>query len=546
MKLLIAKIVLITWGLLATNHEGWSRLASLMDSRLYFPVAVVVGIWITALVAIFYVAFSPFKIMRVLWTVLIGLSALAGETYFLVVGDRITIEALDAMWDPGLFSFELAAFYGSYILRALANTSLLVAGLLIPPPPLGFLSFRKLKLLPLAPCFLLGGLIYYVGASIGFETKGMPSQFYNLSLFTVFHLTEAPPAEKSEPNMTQTSSPLVRHVVLIVDESVSGDFIDLNVPRGTTPFLASRTDSITNFGLAISASNCTHASNAILRLGANPKTLTHDGNSILSNPSIWKYARKAGFETHFIEAPVISMYNGNHMNPQELKLIDQVHSIPRENARAYRDLEIIGILKDILQRNRPQFVYVNKIGAHFPYQNSYPENADYFKPHMTAHESIGSRERLVNSYKNSIRWAVDGFFEILSSEIDLSESVLIYTSDHGQNLLDDDQPVTHCRRMSQNLHEAVVPLLVWSGNDTLHGKFDLAASHNFNSASHFEIFPTILTLFGYDPQSIRKQYHQSLFETIDEPLGFVSGPIAGRFGRKATWNSREGLEIIKR
>jgi glucan phosphoethanolaminetransferase (alkaline phosphatase superfamily) len=440
----------------------------------------------------------------------------------------------------------MAAFYGSYFMRALAGTSLLVAGLLLPPPPLGFLSSRKLTLLPLAPCFLLGGLIYYVGASYGLETKGMPSPFYNLSLFTVYHFTETPPAEKSEPNITQTSSPLVRHVVLIVDESVSGDFIDLNVPRGTTPFLVSLGNSVTNFGLAISASNCTNTSNAVLRLGANPATLGKGGNDILSNPSVWKYARQAGFETHFIESPIISQYRGNYMSDEELRQIDNIHSVPEEVDVAYKDREVINFLKDILRRTKPQFVYANKFGAHFPYQYAYPADASDFKPHMLEYESIKNRERLVNSYKNAIRWSVDRFFESLVKEIDLSETVLIYTSDHGQNLLDDHKPVTHCRRMSQNLFEAVVPLLVWSGNDVQRKKFELAAKQNFNKASHFEIFPTILTLFGYDSQSVREQYHQSLFETIDEPLGFVSGPIAGRFGRKATWNSREGLEKIKR
>jgi len=36
-----------------------------------------------------------------------------------------------------------------------------------------------------------------------------------------------------------------------------------------------------------------------------------------------------------------------------------------------------------------------------------------------------------------------------------------------------------------------------------------------------------VTLFAYDPQSVREHYHQSLFVIIDEPQGFVSGPLGG-------------------
>ena len=64
--------------------------------------------------------------------------------------------------------------------------------------------------------------------------------------------------------------------------------------------------------------------------------------------------------------------------------------------------------------------------------------------------------------------------------------------------------------------------------------------------SDFEVFPTVLQLLGYDPAAVKQRYHQGLFEKIDEPLGFTSGPIMGRFGRQVTWHSREGLDRLER
>jgi glucan phosphoethanolaminetransferase (alkaline phosphatase superfamily) len=477
---------------------------------------------------------------------LICLAVLLGETYYLVTEDRLTIGALDAMWSPGLITINIVAFYGKYFLKALASTATLLIGLLIPIQPARMLKWRGLAVIPLVPFLMLSGLIYYVGAGGGRETIGMPSQFLTPGVFGVFAVSNSPSIEKMEVEIPLSDSSSPKHIVLIVDESVSGDFIDLNVPRGTTPFLVSQASSVANFGLVVSASNCSNASNAILRLGANPDTLGVGDNSILSNPSVWKYAKKAGFETSFIEAQYISEGHRNFMNRTELGLIDHVLTYSSDTDKIQRDARLVGQLSHILSRSESQFVYVNKYGSHFPYQNSYPESETVFQPAMQSYETIADRERLVNSYKNAIRWSVDRFFKTLLNEIDLSNSVLIYTSDHGQNLLDDGKPTTHCRRSHESLYEAVVPLLVWTGNKQIARKFGLAAIQNHNSASHFEIFPTILQLFGYDPRIVKQRYHQSLFEKIDEPLGFTSGPVMGRFGKQITWHSRAGLDRLDR
>ena len=544
--LLIIKVLLILSGLFLTNHTVLNRLDYFLEFNHYFPLVVFLGIWAVALAAILYVAFTPNQAARIFWVTLIGLSTLLGETYFLIMQDQITIAALDAMWDPGLASVGMFAFYSYFILRALVATTVLVTGLLIPPTLVGKLKHRIFSLVPLIPCLLLTGLIYYVAASRGNETKGMPSQFYNLGLFTIYTLSDSPSLEKSEVEIPLQEPSDLQHIILIVDESVSGDFIDLNVPRGTTPYLASSASSILNFGLALSASNCSNASNAILRLGANPETLGKEGHSILNNPSIWKYAAAAGFETSFIDAQYLTESNQNYMNDVERGLIDHHLAISHETKFEYRDFEVIDQLREIINRPSPQFVYINKRGAHFPYQRSYPVEETVFTPAMETYEPISSRERLVNTYKNAIRWSVDHFFQTLFETIDLANFVIVYTSDHGQNLLDDGQPVTHCRRTAQTLTEAVVPLMVWTDHAGLQGKFRQSALQNHNAASHFEIFPTLLILFGYEPEAVRLRYHQSLFEEIDTPLGFTSGPITGRFGRQPVWNSREGLEMISR
>lgn len=548
MRLLpIIKVILIATGIYLTNHSVAARLDYFLDFRLYFPILVFAGIWAASLIAIFYIAFTPRTTERVIWTLVICLAVMFGETYYLVVHDRLTISALDAMWAPNLVSMDIAAFYGKYVLVAFARVSPLLAGLLVPwrgAEP--WLRWRAMVAIPLVPYFLLCGLIFYVGGAEGRETSGMPSQFLVPGLLSVFAASGPVELEKQPVDIVQDHPAQVKHIMLVVDESVSGDFIDLNVPRGVTPYLLSQEDTVINFGLALSGSNCSNASNALLRLGANPDQLGIFETGVLANPSIWAYAKKAGFETNFVEAQHVSESHLNFMNQMELDLIDHIETYNRDSKYSQRDQRMSGQIAAILSRPSPQFVYVNKYGTHFPYHRSYPEGQTVFGPSMKAYETIDSRERLVNSYKNAILWSVDHFFEVLLPQLDLSDSVLIYTSDHGQNLLDDGNPTTHCRRTKVSTFEAVVPLLVWTGKDSLHQDFVRAAEQNHGRASHFEIFPTIVELFGYDPEAIAQRYRHGLLQKIEDPLGFTSGPIIGRFNRKVDWHAREKLEELAR
>jgi glucan phosphoethanolaminetransferase (alkaline phosphatase superfamily) len=203
-----------------------------------------------------------------------------------------------------------------------------------------------------------------------------------------------------------------------------------------------------------------------------------------------------------------------------------VHDNDREAAR---------IIQESLKAKNPQFIYLNKRGVHFHYEYFYPQGSGKFYPCLIAGEVTRDRNKLINSYKNAVQWAVDSFFQaLLANATDLGSSVIMYTSDHGQNLLEDGDPVTHCREKPTR-QEAMVPLLVLTGNHPLFEKFKGAAVKNRNRANHFQIFPTILELFGFSPAEIKEKYYVTLFDSMPERLGFTSGAIFGRFGKTPKW-----------
>ena len=97
-----------------------------------------------------------------------------------------------------------------------------------------------------------------------------------------------------------------------------------------------------------------------------------------------------------------------------------------------RDGEAARIIKRYLTSSAPSLIIFNKFGAHLRYEHAYPNGQDAFHPHLTMNEFHEDRLRMVNSYRNAVRWAVDHFLRVLLEGTDLSQSIIIYTSDHGR------------------------------------------------------------------------------------------------------------------
>jgi lipid A ethanolaminephosphotransferase len=197
------------------------------------------------------------------------------------------------------------------------------------------------------------------------------------------------------------------------------------------------------------------------------------------------------------------------------------------------DDRLLDIAREELRKPGPVLIYANKNGAHFPYDLGYPANQDLFRPTMTASGSDATRYR-VNSYRNVVAWSVDRFLARLFEEIDLEDTVVIYTSDHGQNF----QPnrFAHCSVEDPDPREALVPLWVATRDAGLKARLAAAAQVTRGHASHFQIVPTVLQLLGYAPAEVERVYGASLFEPHTETAAFTSGDVFGLFAREVRWH----------
>jgi glucan phosphoethanolaminetransferase (alkaline phosphatase superfamily) len=338
--------------------------------------------------------------------------------------------------------------------------------------------------------------------------------------------------ELSDVQIEGRAHPIFNKIVMIMDESIRGDYLSLNdSDHKTTPFLNSA-DHLVNFGVAISGANCSSVARAIFRFGMRQSDLPNNWSEGLSRPTIWQLAHRAGYETVHIDAwgrPLLQRISG--LSPAEEAQVDKNITV-LENPRYLRDQKVVDRLLQVLQRKGPTFVYVDKEGLHFPYSDKYPPNfralpepsenpgnlnqtdwslGRFLKGFMPPSGKDPSEQEIAH-YPNAIAWSVDEFFKKLLPHIDLSSTLIIYTSDHGQSLL--PHHFTHCSTTPPiPSGEAYVPLLAVTALPEFERRLRKGAVRSFGHFSHFEVFPTLLLAMGYDPGWVSRNYGPSLMET---------------------------------
>ena len=137
---------------------------------------------------------------------------------------------------------------------------------------------------------------------------------------------------------------------------------------------------------------------------------------------------------------------------------------------------------------------------------------------------------------NGIRWSVDDWFENLFAESrDFRPYVFIYTGDHGQNIVDDGTLATHCRPRA-NHFEGIVPMVVFSNDAVILERLKSVKVMSYNKTSHFQAFPTLIILAGYNEAWVRNHYGASLGEPPGTLPEFYVGDVHGR-GSVRQWVS---------
>lgn len=316
---------------------------------------------------------------------------------------------------------------------------------------------------------------------------------------------------KREELLIKINEKPANNIVLIVDESVSADFLSINgFERATTPYLEllkKDTEYVHNWGIATSGATCSEVSNALILTG----TLVPDRDYRLAyrHPIVYQYAKAAGYKTYYIDAQTSWLWNG--ITDEDAAYIDEWIVAPNLGETEYqRDFAAADMIRKIVDSGTGNFIVLNKRGTHFPYETVYPPQEKIWRPVPRNADEYHNYEVVLNSYNNAILYNVNAFFtHLFPDSAQMSKYVentyYIYTSDHGQTLYRENAGSLHC---GFNHLEARVPLILF-------GDFPTTPDISY-LGSHSNILPTILDLMNIPHELQAYSYNISLLQAKAE------------------------------
>lgn len=299
------------------------------------------------------------------------------------------------------------------------------------------------------------------------------------------------------------------NIVFIVDESMRGDHLSINgYARRTTPFLEELNQKglIKNWGIAVSGATCSISSNNLLLTGVN--TLPDIKGDIYQFPTIFQYAKAMGYKNYYFDGQLAYRWNGKSTDIEDFGEWVNPTDLNQENWYDV-DAEIARRVKKIVSSSTGNFIWINKFGVHPPYFSSYPNSESVWLPiprsngKITSYGDYKSAEEVINNYDNAICYNSQVFFANLLDDGAAENTFYVYTSDHGQNLLENGRVISHC---SNSRNEANVPLFIVAN------PLIMPAADTGYKASHSNIFATMLDLMNFPENERLQKYSLSLIK----------------------------------
>lgn len=251
------------------------------------------------------------------------------------------------------------------------------------------------------------------------------------------------------------------YVLVVGETSRACNWALQGYARPTNPQLV-QMDGCSYFPFTLSESNTTHKSVPML---LSPVSAV-DYDSIYYRKGVLTAFREAGFHTAYF-----SNQRYNHSFIEFFgKEADRCRFLREEGRKAVRnpsDGELLQMVAEELKLKRTkQFIVLHQYGSHFNYRERYPETAACFLPDSPTDADPSNRPTLLNAYDNSIRYT-DAFLATLIRMLRQEEvpAVLLYTSDHGEDIFDDSRRRFLHASPVPTYYQVHVPFLVWMSEE---------------------------------------------------------------------------------
>lgn len=281
------------------------------------------------------------------------------------------------------------------------------------------------------------------------------------------------------------------YVLVIGETSRAINWELFGCDRPTNPRLSTR-DNIIKFPRAVSQSNTTHKCVPMMLTHTTPLSF----DSIMYRKSIITAFKEVGYTT-----AVFSNQAKNHSYTQYFS--EEADDVEYLEGDKHYDHNLVELLRDNLEKNKgkKQFIILHTYGSHFNYKERYPDSLSYFKPDEASQANIKHRSELLNAYDNATRYT-DGVIDDVINLLDATntKAVMIYTSDHGEDIFDDERErFLHASPIS-TYYQLHVPMLAWTSEeyDVAYPEIRRNLSQNYDKyiAPTQAIFHTLLDISG--------------------------------------------------
>jgi glucan phosphoethanolaminetransferase (alkaline phosphatase superfamily) len=426
-----AKIICL--ALLFTPLCGlwWYNTDPLIQDYWIFPLAIrylsenplegagYIFVCLSAFVGLFVAAFIRPAAVRIP-LMIVMLIGWAFELFILDINGTFSNQnLLMTLWQERASGPEVIGGYATEIIRNCAAVAILGAVLCATPARRFSVSGIFGAVPMMAAAMVAGAIVYSKGASQVFPIPfGLFANAAILGSGAPYHANLIDPVYNLARNVAinrdaeigRNVSPLFNKIVVIMDESVRGDYVLLNDPTiKTTPFLKAA-DNLINFGVAIAGANCSSNARMMFRFGMRQFDLPNNWDEGVRRPTIWQFAHEAGYRTVYIDAFAGPLEYHSGFSQAEKRLIDVKINIL--DSRTYlRDHKAADRLIEALKDEGPAFIYLDKFGVHTPYATKYPPDFHLFL--TRAGTEFADREVMAAHYQNAIIWSVDEFFRKL-------------------------------------------------------------------------------------------------------------------------------------
>ena len=318
------------------------------------------------------------------------------------------------------------------------------------------------------------------------------------------------------------------YVMVVGETARAHNFSLYGYPRNTNSLL-SKTPGIKAFPNVTTQSNTTHKSVPMLLSAASAE----DFERLFHEKGILAAFKEAGFHTVFISNQLPNHSFIDFLGEQA----DEHYFLKKEDASQgnHYDEDLLQKLDEILPladasssahyhyRYRKLFVVLHSYGSHFNYQERYPRSFAYFKPDSRSEAKSENRRDLLNAYDNTIRYTdyiLHGIIERLQKWEGVQTktdgvygqpiSAMLYTSDHGENIFDDDRHLFLHAAPKASDYELHVPFIIWTSEGFCKQYPDILKALGENRTkqvqSSLSAFHTMLGIGGIQTRYRKDEY----------------------------------------